>query len=427
MRLPHLGTVLLATAVVVTAVAGGGAAQMPATALPQPANAIGRLEQQIAAGALPSQDDRFGRLPALLERLAVPIDSQVLVFSKTSFQAPHITPRTPRALYFNDDVYVGAVQDGQVFEVIATDPTDGLAYYTLDARPGEAGGFVRRHAECTTCHGPDLMVQSVLPGPDGSPIAVVGGGALPTIDHRTQIQSRWGGWYVTGTHGSVEHLGNAVVRQPDAQIELETAGTQNRVSLEDKIDTARYLAPTSDIVALLTLEHQTRMTNLINAVSRQARMSARAATPAAAASPLDVAIDQLLVYMLFTDEAPLPGPVRGVSTFTQTFAARGPRDPQGRSLRDFDLQKRMFRYPLSYMIYSEAFDAIPAAAREQVYDRLFAVLTGRDRRPAYTSLTAQDRRAVLEIVRETKSDLPAAWRALPETPQAEDADPRPAR
>ncbi len=69
------------------------------------------------------------------------------------------------------------------------------------------------------------------------------------------------------------HMGNAVVRdrsQPDV---LETEGTQNLVDLTGKIDTGAYLTPHSDIVALMTLEHQTQMVNLIIRVGWEARLA----------------------------------------------------------------------------------------------------------------------------------------------------------
>ena len=115
----------------------------------------------------------------------------------------------------------------------------------------------------------------------------------------------------------------------------------------------------------------------------------------------------MVKYMLFADEAPLKAPVTGVSTFTKTFPQRGPRDKQGRSLRDFDLKTRLFRYPLSYMIYSAAFDALPDMARERVYRRIFDVLTGKDQSKTFARLSAENRRAALEILRETKPNVPA--------------------
>src|SRR5262249_33289023 len=115
-------------------------------------------------------------------------------------------------------------------------------------------------------------------------------------------------------------------------------------------------------------------------------------------------------YMLFAKEAPLKEPIEGVSTFTKSFPQKGPRDHQGRSLRDFDLQTRLFKYPLSYVIYNPSFDALPDALRDAIYSRLYEILSGNDKSPDYAYLSAADRRAILDIVRDTKSNLPAYWR-----------------
>jgi hypothetical protein len=224
----------------------------------------------------------------------------------------------------------------------------------------------------------------------------------PVTDHRTPFEERWGGWYVTGTHGGMHHRGNAMARNREHPDVLETRGTQNVTSLAGKIDPGVYLSQTSDIVALMTLEHQTRMSNLIIRAGWDARVGET--------SRLDADVEALVGYMLFTDEAKLYDSIEGVSTFTKTFAERGPRDHQGRSLRDFDLKTRMFRYPLSYMIYSEAFDALPAGVRDRVYQRLYDVLSGKDAAPKFARLSSEDRSAILAIVRDTKKDLPAYWR-----------------
>jgi len=115
-------------------------------------------------------------------------------------------------------------------------------------------------------------------------------------------------------------------------------------------------------------------------------------------------------YLLFTNEVPPAGPVLGTSAFTRDFAARGPRDGQGRSLRDFDLEKRIFKYPCSYLIYSETFDAIPPVAKEYIYHRLFEILSGREQGPEFASLSSQDRRAILEILVATKPGIPDEWK-----------------
>jgi hypothetical protein len=250
------------------------------------------------------------------------------------------------------------------------------------------------------------MVASVYPDSSGMPYARLG---MPVTDHRTRFQERWGGWYVTGNHGGMMHRGNAVARDRAQPGLLEMRGTQNVTDLSRKIETGMYLEPTSDIVALLTLEHQTRMSNLLIRTGWLARMAEHDGTEEARAQ-VDASIESLLGYMLFTDESRLLDKVAGNSTFAETFAGRGPRDAQGRSLRDFDLEKRIFKYPLSYMIYSEAFDRLPDPVRERVYRRLHEVLTGADRSPRFHTLSAEDRRSVLQILISTKPDLPEYWR-----------------
>jgi hypothetical protein len=372
-------------------------------------NPVARLATEIDRGevSLDYSSDGWGYLRSLLKHLDVNIDSQVLVFSKTSFQLSRISPKTPRAIFFNDNVSIGSVQDGPMFELAALEPAQGIVYYTMDAEKTGKPRFERRAQECLNCHGPagGLVVSSVFPAADGTPF--VSASFFWGIDHRTPLENRWGGWYVTGTHGSVQHMGNAIAPDPDQPIDLET-GMQNLTTLAHKFDTTKYLTPTSDIVALMTLEHQARMTNLIFKAGQLFRRASQTWSPdPAQAGRLDAAIDELVAYMVFADEAPLREPVKGVSTFTETFSRRGPHDKQGRTLRDFDLQKRLFRYPLSYMIYSEAFDALPNAARYRIYQRLYDVLTGKD--TSVKSLSTADRLSILEILRDTKPNLPDYW------------------
>jgi len=367
-----------------------------------PNDPVGRLAKKIESGQvkLDYAPNGWGYLPALLKQLDVPVDSQVLVFSKGSIQVEHISPRTPRAIYFNDDVAVGYVQNGDALEFTGLDPIRGVYLYTLDAPKAAKVEFGRRQ-DCMRCHEgpptlavPGLMVSSVHPRTD----AREGHGSSFITDGRVPVGERWGGWYVTGTTGAQMHYGNniALVDPLHPGDASPNEATQNQTSLSAFFDTSRYLAPTSDIVALMTLEHQTRMTNLLVRIGWDARIAIYDKKWDDA--QMNSEIEQMVTYMLFADEAPLKGPVTGVSTFTKTFAARGPRDRQGRSLRDFDLKTRLFRYSLSYMIYSAAFDNLPDKARDLVYQRLYA------------RLMAESRADVLEIVRETKPNLPAYWR-----------------
>ena len=378
---------------------------------------VALLEEQIQRHEvkLDYQKGGLGFLPSLLRHLDVNVDSQMLVFSKTSFHADLISPRAPRAVYFNDSVFIGFAQHGDL-ELAALDPTQGVVFYTLEATPTQEPRFLRRNEECASCHGlsgsSSLLTQSVFPDPDGNALFLPGV-TPPPPDHTTPFEQRWGGWYVTGTHGSQRHMGNAVVPDPYSSSDLEQEGTQNLISLKAKVDLRPYMAQTSDLVALMTFEHQLRMSNLIARISRQAREAELSTNvDGAATEGLKAGIEEMLQYMLFVEETPLREPIRGVSSFTTTFPARGPRDSQGRSLRDFDLQTRVFRYPLSYMIYSASFEAIPDSVKARLYTRLYEILTNRDSSSAFARLSAVDRKAIFEILRATKPSLPADW-AMP--------------
>jgi hypothetical protein len=365
-----------------------------------------RLNERLEAGeARLEYREGHGYLSSLLEQLGVNSDSQMLVFSKTSFQASRISPRAPRAIYFNDNVTIGSVQESDVLELATLDPRQGYIFYTFDNKKSEAPRLDRRDV-CLQCHHgpatagvPGIMIASVYPDSSGMPFARLG---MPVTDHRTRFNDRWGGWYVTGTHGGMLHRGNAVARDRKYPDLLDTRDTQNVTDLAKKFDVSLYLQPGSDLVALMTLEHQTRMTNLITRLGWEERIAQKDGGP-------EPNVEPLIRYMLFADEAVLLDTIEGTSTFAKTFPQRAPRDRKGRGLRDFDLQKRMFRYPLSYMIYSEAFDALPDRARDRVYRRLGEVLRGEDAEK-FVKLSADDRRNILEILLDTKPNLPAEWR-----------------
>jgi hypothetical protein len=311
-------------------------------------------------------DGKARDLPQLLEALGINPDTQMLVFSKTSFQAPKIGPRNPRAIYFNDEVAVGWVRGGEGSEVAAVDPKQGVVFYSFND-----GKFTHRE-ECLHCHYgpatagvPGMLVGSVYPDAAGNPSrdrAII-------TDHRTAFADRWGGWYVNAAHGEQKDRANAVAMDP--------AEPHVLASLAMKFNPAGYLSPTSDIVALMVFEHQTQFLNLLTRLQW---------------GGADSDVEEMARYMTFRDEAPLVETVEGVSTFTKTFPQRGPRDRQGRSLRDFDLRTRLFRHPLSYMIYSPAFCALSAGMRARVMRRAFELMK------------PEDRAAVQEILRDTKPD-----------------------
>jgi hypothetical protein len=389
-----------------------------------PDDAVTRLEKRIAAGETKLEyDPTFGYLLSVLKELKVPSASQILVYSKTSFQAPRISPRMPRALYFNDDVSVGFVRGGDVVEVTAVDPRQGVMFYTIDQEKRPSPRFDRQD-QCLQCHAagstlgiPGLLIRSVYPDRNGMPIFQAGSFIT---DHRSPLKERWGGWYVTGTHGQQRHLGNEIFTGPDQVKTYDGSDGANVTDLSQRIDTGAYLEPTSDIVALMMVEHQTRMTNLIIRVGWETRiaMHDREVMNKALGDPpgtmtestlrrIHNAADELVKYMLFTDETALTSEVKGNSAFAAEYSKLGPRDSKGRSLRELDLKTRLLKYPCSPLIYSEAFRDLPEIARNYIYKRLREVLTGQDKSKDFARLSDADRAAVLEILEDTKV-LPAS-------------------
>ena len=354
-----------------------------------------------------------GYLASVLKALAIPVSSQTLVFSENSLQRSHISQQTPRAIYFNDTVAVAWAKGAETIEATALDPTQGVHFYSIPQKAGRKPQFIRRNADCLECHllpqthgVPGVLTMSVLPLSDNQTDYAQGWEA----DHRTPIEDRWGGWYVTGAQVPVKHLGNVpVLHVPKSYVRADVA--PKLATATEAFDTKPYLAPHSDIVALMVLNHQTRMTNLLTRLGWQARIALHDGAKGGAlpAHVRDTAYE-LVDYMLFVDEAPLPSPVRGASSFTKDFSLNGPRDSKGRSLRDLELTRRLLKYPCSYMIYTDAFDALPDPARALVYERMWEILSGKVTSADYSKLSAADRHAIVEILRETKRGLPSYWK-----------------
>lgn len=370
------------------------------------ADPIAKLQSKLDAGSASLEfEPHNGYLRSVLNALGIPITSQTLVFSKTSFQYPYIAPSSPRALYFNDDIYVGQVHHSKSLEFVSFDPNQGAIFYILSEQKVEKPRFERAQMDCIQCHVasatrgvPGVMVRSVLTQASGYP---KGGAPVYTTGHESPLNVRWGGWYVTGTIGQQTHNGNRLIdatKQPAS------------VSIASMVDTSRYLTDSSDIVAHLVLAHQTQMHNVITETNYRYRLGFAAGGEAVAQQQFQKPAEALIRYLLFANEVRLDEPVVGSSKYAEEFAALGPRDKQGRSLRDFDLQTRIFKYPCSYLIYSEAFDAIPSAAKQYIYRRLLEVLTGRDQDSDFASLSPEDRSAILQILVATKPGLPEEWK-----------------
>jgi len=351
-----------------------------------------------------------GYLRSVLDALDVPLESQLAVFSKTSLQAQLIHPRNPRTIFFNDSVAVAWVRGEAFVEVAAEDPQQGVIFYTLDQRAADRPQFERSDS-CLQCHEsyvtmgvPGTLIHSAFPASDGTPLRRLGD-YIP--DHRSPLEQRWGGWYVTGKLGAVRHMGNVLVGNPK---ELEPKFAElSPESLRRVFESGDYLSPYSDVVAHLVFEHQMHMINLFTRVGWETRWALYEHRSDFVVRVREAA-NELADYMLFIDEAPLGEKIQGTSGFQEKFAERGPRDHMGRSLRQFDLDQRLMRYPCSFMIYSEAFDALPSEAREAIYRHMWQILSGAASGEKYARLSLADRQAVVEILRDTKKDLPDYFR-----------------
>lgn len=386
----------------------------------QPAdNAVSRLFRQLEQGGNQlAYHPQFGYLPALLKALDVPISSQTLVYSKTSLQRHRIAPRTPRAIYFNDDVYIGYCHDGDVLEVSVADDRLGTVFYSLDQAEAAVPHLVRQTDNCLICHGssatrqvPGHLVRSVYVDASGLPLLA---SSTYRTDYTSPFNQRWGGWYVTGTHGDQKHLGNYVHQGHGQPERADNSAGQNVASLADRFDTGNYLTPHSDLVALMVLEHQTAFHNALVFANFQTRQATHYETTLneglgepngtkweSTGRRIAAGCEPLVECLFFCEETELTAPLRGTSTYADDFVRRGPRDAAGRSLREFDLAKRIFRYPCSYLVYTSGFRNLPPEAMQYVQRRMHEVLDGTDASGKFEHLSSADRRTIREILTAT--------------------------
>ncbi|MES2476817.1 MAG: hypothetical protein V4640_13620 [Verrucomicrobiota bacterium] len=375
-----------------------------------PSDAVAMLAADLASGkkALAGSTD-LERLKFVLNELDVPQESQVLVYSKTSHQNPLIRPSDPRALYFSMNTYVGYVPGGDI-EVIVQDRVLGPVFYLIKTVKRGGLEIERDLTTCLSCHGttatlnvPGMQVRSVIPDEDGHPLLAMG---TSQVDYRTAMAERWGGYYVTG-RASMPHLGNRVY-QNGAVVDAQAS---NLTDLNGIIDMSRYPRATSDVVALMVLEHQCRMHNLLTAASmryRRAFYLGRAADAqanpddGAAGRVADGSAEEIVDCLFFKDEANPGEDTEGGAAFQQAFAKALPTAADGRSLADFQLYQKLFKYRCSYMVYSNAFKDLPPRVARAVKQRMKSALAGES--PAVNWLKASERRKISTILAETLPD-----------------------
>jgi hypothetical protein len=392
-----------------------------------PQDAAARLQVRLETGELKLTGSEREILRDILRELKVPIESQIVVFSKTSLQRGRIRPDQPRAVYFSDSIYVGWVPGGLI-EVAAVDPQLGPIFYTFDAHPakGEKQAFAR-DSDCLRCHGgtfvrdvPGVFARSIVPATNGEPLLRHGS---ELVDDQTPFEQRWGGWYVTGYTGEPNHRGNAFGTEKGDRLDFPLS-ERRPAELGDFFDTSRYLAGTSDVVALLVVEHQMAVQNALTKAAHSCRRMLEyqrslqktfkdpiTDEPAydSVKSVFRSAVEDIVDHLLFRGAAPLPAGVTGLEAFRLAFAGEAPRSPEGHCLKDFQLRDRLFAQRCSYMIYSETFAALPVQLKTRVLDRLHGVLSGDDARGRYAYIDADEKRRIYEILASTHPDAKARW------------------
>lgn len=382
-------------------------------------DAVAQLQERLKAGREKLDgDSNDNYLKSLLKALKIDESSQCLVFSKTSFQIPYIGPRTPRAIYFNDSVYVGSVVGSTILELTAVDPQLGPVFYTFE-REQQDYQIIRDRGQCLSCHAtsrtervPGVIVRSIYSDKSGRPRS---GSSTYITDHRSPFEQRWGGWYVTGEHGSMRHLGNifALDREDPQKVDMESGANQTHVP--SSVAIGNHLSETSDIVALMVLEHQTRIQNLITRANYETRQASHLDKSMNEALGRDKDYvsestqrriasvgDALIAGLLFADEFELKSAVKGTSGFAEAFSARGPVDSKGRSFHQLDLKSRMFRFPCSYLILSDHFNGLPEAVMKHVQSELQAILLKQKTPPKGVRINTEERAAIREMLNEFK-------------------------
>ncbi len=396
----------------------------------QPRDAAQRIEQAQIAGKLRiTRQDDWSILRQLLRQLGIPFESQVMVFSKTSKQNDRISPATPRVVYFGDNAYAGYALGGAI-EISTIDPKLGPIFYLVDPHVDEKQPLrFERDQSCLSCHGgpfspdvPGLLVRSVFPGPEGHPIMSQGS---TVVDTTTPFADRWGGWYVTGKHGAGRHRGNVVAEENGEAVTMDFEAGANLRSLDKLFDTTPYPRKTSDIVALMVLEHQTSTQNVLTKANQTAMRAMHmqhslqkelgekvlAEPTGTARRIIDHSAEDVIDALLFKDEAALPeGGLEGDPAFQTAFAKSAPQTKDGRSLKDFQLLTRLFKYRCSYMVYSITFQNLIPPLKQTVLAGLWTALEGKEKSGRYDYLADSERHHIQRILATTLPGVPQSWK-----------------
>ena len=376
-----------------------------------PTDRFAKLKADLASGRVMfDATSEKAYLLSLLRELGISPGTQMLVFSTTSLQLSLISPRNPRAIYFNEDVYIGFIPGGKI-EVVSVDPDLGGVFYLFDIPRDGGATRIERATRCMNCHAgeetgrvPGLLIKSVVPGPLGGSLESF---RQELMGHAVPLAERFGGWHVTGAGNFTNHWGNLIGRSsPQGLIKIP-------IEPGRQFSYARYPAVTSDLLAHMLHEHQAGFVNRAVEVAYRTRTyldADKGRLSAAHGMDLDQQARALTRYLLFADEVLLPtGGVVGDADLKADFSKSRRITRAGVSLKDFDLRTRLFKHRCSYMIYSAAFQGLPPEMKQRVWRRLAEALDTAKPDAEYAYLPAAEKQVIRQILRETLSDLPKGW------------------
>ena len=378
----------------------------------KPRDRFAMIKERIQEGEVKidtSNDKAF--LKSMLDALSIPASSQIMVFSASSLQSEIINPGNPRALYFNEDTYIGWVPGGLI-EIIAADPEMGPMFYVYDRlRPGGAVPSVQRSTKCMNCHAgnatrrlPGLIAESLLVSRAGSSLETF---RRDVQGHQIPLESRFGGWHLTGQHNISDHRANVMG--------IPNAGKNTIVPVEpgQYSDLSLHLLPTSDILPNLIHEHQIGFENrLVYAIYtlRQLKHENKGLLGASAKAEIEERAEEMARYITFAEEAKFPAKgITGAPAYAEDFLRDRKVTKAGISLKDLDMKTRMFKHRCSYMLYTDTWKEAPKELKDRVYYHMALYL--RDQPDAqHAHIPAAERMAIRTILKETINDLPSWWR-----------------
>lgn len=378
----------------------------------KPKDRFAELQEKAQKGEVKidtSSDRAF--LSSLLQALNVPVSSQMLVFSASSLQSEIINPRNPRALYFNEDTYIGWVPGGLV-EIIAADPEMGPIFYVFDRlRPGGPVPNVTRSTKCMNCHAgnatrrlPGLIAESLLVSQAGSSLETY---RRDVQGHQIPLENRFGGWHLTGEHNLTDNKANVMGLTRNGRIEKTPVPPGQFSNLD------LHLLPTSDILPHLVHEHQMGFENrLVYAIytMRQLKAENKGLMSAEGKAEIEERAQELARYIVFADEAKFPAKgIVGDPKYAEDFLRDRKMTKAGLSLKDFDMRTRIFKHRCSFMLYTDTWKHAPRELKDRVYYHMAGYL--RDQPDAqHAHIPPAERLAIRSILKETVTDLPSWWR-----------------